>query len=434
MDWDLINRAGVSARPQRQYRQFPPIKFLGFPHGLNTSIPASQIGPTECSELVNFRVVKGGQVQTRNPISAHTSSSFTGTGAAKDGTYCPISGTMRELFVDSNDVLYYNNSGVPTSIGTLEGATFLLPYNGVCLLLDGSYVKYLDNLITIKIAYDNGEDGSSAYQYNNRYGSEDSVIALGNGTITLVAAKFSSQAWDAGYTIPPTTITVSLTRIGDGYTGTDDQNIVVNIRKQSDSSSIASKVLVQAPIATNLAAVVTEYEVTFSSSDITEEMGPSTDYYITVDYDNGDASHHVDVNCTDVASGGAASSFYSAAWHNDATKDPIMSLRPGRPPKAAFGAIHGQRPFVAGDPDNPGLCWFGNITFLDWSTSDGGGYVGSVDDNANNYPIGSIISFYNELYVFGKKDQPFICKLTGSVTCGIPEILGYSQDFSSYYQ
>jgi hypothetical protein len=314
--------------------------------------------------------------------------------------------------VDENYVLYYNNSGTPTSIGTLEGDTHLLPFKGVCLLLDTSYIKYLDNLTTIKIAYDDGT-GSSAYQYNNKDGDKDSIITLGNGTNSRVAVKFTSQAWDSGYTIPPTTITANLTRFGDGYTGTDNVDIMVRLRAVSDSSVLAEKILVSSPIETNLAATATEYEVTFSSTDITTEMSPSTAYYLSVEYDNGDGSHNVSVNVSDVSSAGVAF-YYDGSWKADTTANPVMSLRPGRPPKASYGDIHIQRPFVAGDPDNPGYCWFGNLTYLDWSTTDGGGYVGSVDDNANNYPIGAVISQYNELYVFGKESQPFICKLTGS--------------------
>lgn len=412
MRWDLIAKSGVGKKPDRQYQQFPNVIFPGFPHGLNIALPTTQIEKSECNELVNFQIVKGGQVQTRHPITAHTSAVFTSNAAVVAAAYGPIAGTDRELFVDENGVLYYNNAGTPTSIGTLEGAATLLPFAGVCLLLDGSYVKYLDNLTTIKIAYDDGT-GTSGYQYNNKSGSADTTLLLGNGTNTRVAAKFTSQAWDAGYTIPPTTLTANLTRIGNGYTGTDNVDIVAKVRKASDDSVMATKTLVSAPIATNLAATATEYEITFSSTDITTELSPSTDYYISLEYNNGDGSNHVAVNCTSVASGGVGY-HYAGSWTADTTEDPIISLRPGRPPKASFGVVHNQRPFLAGDPDNPGLVHFGNLTYLDWCTSNGGGYVGSVDANANNYPIGAIVSQFEELYVFGKESQPFICKLTGS--------------------
>ena len=67
------------------------------------------------------------------------------------------------------------------------------------------------------------------------------------------------------------------------------------------------------------------------------------------------------------------------------------------------------------DPDNPGWSWYGNQTYLDFSTANGGGYVGAIDDDVNNFPIGGMESHLNELWVYGTQGQPYLGKLSGTV-------------------
>lgn len=389
------------------------VAFNGFPHGLNTNIPSAQIAQTECAALINFKINPGGQLETRSPVVVYTSVATTGNAAVKTFIEVPIGGTLYELLVDDNDKLYYNNAGTPTLIGTLEGDTQIIGYNGVAILMDGAYLKYLDNVSSIKLVYDDGT-GTSGYQYNNRTGDDDSDLDLGNGTNTRIASKFTSQTWETGYTIPPTTVTAKLKREGNGYTGTDNVDINIVIRKASDSSVMATKTFVAAPIATNISATATEYSATFESGDITNELALNTAYYISLEYANGDATNYVGVRCTDVTSGGVGYYYAGAAWNADTTANPIISLRPGMPPKASFGAVANSRLFLGGDPDNPGYVWFSNLTHLDWSTTDGGGYIGAVDENKNNYEIGAIVNLYGDLFVFGTEEQPYLCQLTGT--------------------
>jgi len=186
--------------------------FNKWPYGLNTSVPSFQILSKELAECLNFKINKGGQQETREPIIVYSNSAATGGGAVKTFAVCPIGATTYKLLVDANYKLdYLDGSLDPANIGTLEGDTVILAFNGVAILLDGSYIKYCDDVASIKIAYDDGT-GTRGYQFNNLTGDEDSTIALGNGTNVRIATKFTSQAWDAGYTIPPTTVTAKLTK------------------------------------------------------------------------------------------------------------------------------------------------------------------------------------------------------------------------------
>ena len=477
-----VSRWPAVSRQPRQRRPENIVSFNGFSHGLNSQVPAFQILQTEMSECVNFKLNKGGQLESRRPIVAYTTAATTSNASIKFFTKVPIGPSDRELLVDSNYVLYYlNSSKEPVSITTLEGDASIVAYNGVGLLLDGSYIKHYEDcnitgatkanpcVVTcvahpfvngqqvkitgvagmtqlngntytvagettdtfqllstnssayttytsggvassVAIAYDDGT-GTSGYQFDNRAGSNDTSLALGNGTNTRIGYKFTSQTLDTGYVIPPTKISVKLSRYGNGYTGTDDTAITVRVRAVSGDAILISKTLVAT--AAGVSATAVEYSAVITSDDITTHMGSATAYYATVEFDNGDASNYIRVHCTTVASGGVGY-YYDGSYNADTVKDPIMSLKPGRPPKGGFATVHEKRVFVAGDPDNPGYVWFGNLTYSDWSTPNGGGYIGAVDDNRNNYGIGSIAGLYNQLYVIGKETQPYLCILSGS--------------------
>lgn len=390
---------------QRPARPETAIDFDGFPFGLNSAIQPHQILPKECAELVNFKINRGGQLQTRQGLSAHTT---TAVGAITAHGYANIGGTNRELIVDADKKLYYNDSGVPTQIGgttTLSSSdAFIFAYKGVALICDGSYLKYCDGVgaTNLKMAYDDGS-GTRGYQVTNLTGHDDTSLALGNGTITRVAYKFTSQSWDAGYTIPPTTIEAYLTK-----TGSPTGDISAKIRAVSGDAILATGTI---SAAADLTGTAEKYEAVMT---VTTELSPSTQYYLTLEYSGGDVGNYVNVRCTSVASAGGLAYTYAGSYTADTAKTPLMGCSPGRPPKCSFGDVHGQRPWLSGDPDNPGYVWYGGLTYLDFSSANLAGFIGAVDADANNYAVGAIKSFYGDLYVFGSESQPYLAKLTGT--------------------
>ncbi len=383
------------------------LSFMGWPLGLHTSIRPTGLTQQELMECVNFMVFdQAGVLKTRPAITKYSAVATTGNSAVKEIKKVFIGSTAYELLVDAAYGLYYLDSDPkPVSIGTLEGPCQIVPYNGVAVLLDGSFIKYLDGVSSIKIAYDDGT-GSAGYQFNNLAGDDDSTLALGNGTNVRIAWKFTSQAWTAGYTIPPTTFTVELSANGTASATA----ITAKLRLVSDDSVLATKTLMAD--ASDLTDVSEQVSVTFTASDITTQMSPGVAYYMSIEHTGGDGANYVKVHCSDVTSGGAAF-IYVAAWAADTGANPIMGLRPGMPPKANFGAVWKSRMFT-NDPDNPGWVRFCNLTHLDWSTSGGGGYVSAVDANKNSYPVGGITHLFNDLLVFGKQDHPYLSMLQGT--------------------
>lgn len=406
-----MNFQKIAAAPRQQAPR-GVVQFQGFPHGLNTSVPSFQIQQTECAALINFKINRGGQLETRKPIVAYTSTATIGNAAVKTFAQIPIGGTNYELIVDENHKLYYLNAGTPTLIGTLDGDAQLLAYNGVAIILDGGYIKFLDSVSEIHIAYDAGAGGTTCiFCFLNE--SDDSTIALGDGTNSRIAQKFTTEDFGAGYTIPSIGSTFKLSKTGAGYSGTDNVDIMYRVRKVSDDSVVAEKVFIEAPIEDHVADTITEYSVSLAPEDSTEELAPATAYYACLEYANGNISHYVNVHATNVTSGGM-SYYYTGSWVNSSTQNFLCKGGASPPPKGSFGTVSNARLFVAGDPDNPGYVWYSNLTHLDWSTPDGGGWVGAVDENKNNYDIGALVNLYGDLFVFGKEDQPYLCKLTGS--------------------
>lgn len=384
-------------------------EFVGAKYGLNTNDPAFALLPGEASELLNFKVLKGGALETMPPVVAYSNSAITGSVVAFEKL--PISGTARDVLVGLNggaySVYYLDGNLDPQSIsGALSGAPQLKSFSGNAVIMDGSYLKYLDGLTSVKMAYDDGT-GTSGYQTYNLDDTSDASLALGNGTITRVAQRFTSQAWDDNYTIPPTRFTVILTRNGTGGSG----SITMRLRAVSDDSILASKTFLSD--VTTLTTTETQYYAEFTSSDITTEMSHSTAYYISLEYSGGDASNYVVIHCNNCGTGGFAYT-YTGSYAADTAKNLLAGLRPGRPPKALFGVVANGRLWLC-DPDERGRAKFSYAnSIFDWSTSGYAGYVGAIDDNANNYEIGAIAELYGDLYFYGTEDQPFLCKLSGT--------------------
>lgn len=392
------------ARVKQPTYQRDYIPFSGFTLGLHTDVRPTQLKMSELAECINFdNLNPAGLHKSRGAINKYSTVATTSNSAVKAFKKVYIGSTAYELLVDAAYKIYYLDGDLePVAIGTLEGDTQIVAYNGVAILLDGSFIKYLDGVSAIKIAYDDGT-GPSGYQFNNRAGSNDVTLELGNGTNTRIAYKFTSQAWDAGYTIPATTVSVKISAVGSP-TGA----ITANLRKVSDNSVIATGTLV-ADVASELTDVAAFESVKLT---VSTQMSPSIAYYMSIEHSGGDGSNHVLVHCTTV-SGGTFAYPYDGSWTLDNAKKPLMGLRPGMPPKAAFGEVWRRRLHVAGDPDNPAYDWMCNLTHLDWSTPDGGGYVPAVDEDANSFPIGGISIIFNDLLVYGKQNHPYICRMIG---------------------
>ncbi len=340
--------------------------------------------PTELSECSDMRLLKGGGLVTRPAVVKKT------TTAISSGVH-HIEQSSVGVIVSGEDFNVYKLNPNPVLIDAVKGKPYLINYNGVCVICDGDFLKYTDGT-TIKMAYDDGE----GTQFDNIAGDTDSILSL-NGTNLRVAAKFTTEVWDASYTIPPTRAEFKLKKTGSP-TGT----LTINIRKVLDDSIIATSSIE----IVNILTAGGTYDCVFS---VTTEMETATDYYFSFEHVGG-GSNHVDIQCTDEV---GSAYVYTGSWVSDATKQPIIKIWPGIAPKAEFGCVWNSN-LVIKNPDEPGRVYISNLTHLDWSSTGLAGWIGSVDENRESYKVGAIKTLYSELYVFGSEDQPYISKLTGT--------------------
>lgn len=407
-----------------------------WPLGLNTILPPASILPEELSIAVNVKMLPLGNIETREGLTRYTTSvlpqaascmayfpfevelgnvrEWTDTAdrewantADREWAEIPAVSGKDELIVTQpdNKLYYLSDAKAPVEITTLEGNATIIPLGDKAVICDGSFLKYWDKATdTVKILYDNGS-GVNGYQHDNTGLTEDTQIKLYNGNNTKAGVKFEAQYWDSEYTIPILMVEAYARRVG------------------SPTGNVGCELY------TNAGVLVSTSTTTFSSATISDtpeklefvfdsgSLSPQTLYWAVMTYSGGDVSNYVQLECNTVASGGDGKYYDNVpSWQDDALKLTLMAIKPGRPPRGQFGIVDDNRVYVAGDPYNKGIMWYSNVGtngVFDWSTSDGGGYVGAIDANMANFPIGAIISLYGNIYVFGQESQPYLCKLTG---------------------
>jgi len=380
------------AQPKRKKPE-GAIQLQGFPLGENTSVPPSQLTQKELASCIDCKIKQGGRLESREAIVKYTSA---GIGSIVDMESVSLDGTNYELVSDGDNKIYYlNNTGgstvTPVQIGTAAtaGTSYFISYNDVALICDGSYLKYCDDTTEIKMAYDAGTGGT---MFDNYSGDFDGAVTI---TTAGAGCTFTTPNWDAGYTIPSTEVFFHGIQSTSGTASIDS----VDIWDVSGSAAVATTGFT-ADIPT-----ASEDFLDVGYTSVIAELEPNKEYYALIKGENFDLSY------TDVPSGGK---MITAGGTPDTTKNPIMRVHPGLPPKAVFGDVSGNRPWIK-NPDEPGRAYFGNLTHLDWSTPNGGGYVGVVDENANSFEIGGIADLFGTPYFYGTEAHPYICKLTGSI-------------------
>ena len=367
------------------------MEFAKFPLGENTSVPAFQLLAQELASCIDFKFNPGGQLETRQPFGQY---SDTELGPIYDIKACTLNdtagtGTTDYLLCSDDTKVYYlenltSGSGVtPVEIGAVEDSAQITPYNGVAVVSDGSYLKYCDDVTGVKMAYDGGTGGTV---YDNYSGDLDGYV---NITSSGVGCTFTTIAWDSGYTIPPTEVYFHGVGVTSGAA-----TIAVEF-STTDGTEVAS-VNFSGTVSTSTPAY---YSVEYTPTDITAEFEPGTIYRCKLKGSNFKLSY------TTVSSGGALI--------GDATKDPVMRIHPGVPPKSEWSVVSGTRLWVY-DPDRPGGLWYGNLTHLDFSTANGGGWLGVIDDSRNSFKVGAASDLYGTLYVYGTEQQPYLCQLEGT--------------------
>lgn len=409
----LAMQAATQHPAPRQQRK--PIVFWANPKGIFTNVDARLLTRDDLKEATNFRLVpkmvedKVSLVLASRPGLKRVTATTTNSKAIKHAAYCPISGTYKFLLIDSDHKLYECTGSEPALVAgsskkTLQGEATILPFDDQALILDGSYLKIWDGT-SVELAYDNGTGARARLIHTSCETLADTPSQnLYSGSYTRAGAQITTPSWTSGYTIPLTRAKFWLSRTGDP-TG----NVTAAIYNSDGSNLLATATTTLS--ATKLTTNAKLFEFTWSLS-ATQDMAPSTSYIIAILYSGGSATDYVTVHGYTEASGGDCYR-YDGSWANVGTAGIAIDVYPSLPPKAKFGAVYAGRPYIAGDPDYPGRLWYGNLSALDWSTENGGGYVSAVDTSSSGFKIGAVLSQFGDLVVFGTDEQPFACLLSG---------------------
>lgn len=388
--------------------------------GENSSIIPSLLTTNELVLARNLKLDSFGNLVSRGGLEKVTISGTEEASAIKFMAYIPVGSNHYLFVVDANHKIYKctgtePNLNLGNSISTLAGEATLTAFNNACIIMDGSYLKQTQGT-TVDLCYDDGE-GIGGFNYSNMCYPSDVATKLYSGSTTRCGSKFTTPDWGNG-TIPITRLDIYVSKTGT----------ITGIVEAQLYNSTGDTLLVTSSTAFNNSQLTSNpMKLRFNFFNDSYKMSSNTSYIIGVTYSGGDSSNYINIYSHTVVSGSGDNYYYDNSWHADTTKNTSLGIKPGIPPKAKFGDVNSTRLFLGGDPDHVGYLWYSNInTPYDWSTGaivdpitnsytqEGAGYVSSVDDNANSYPIGAIIPFFGELYIFGTEAQPYLSKLTGT--------------------
>lgn len=394
--------------------------------GINRQKSDKQLLAGELYSALNFFYNDFGYLETRPGLAKVTTSAITGPnadivqivrapvskpslygtatyGSSAYGYAASVNFTL--LVTKDHRIYYLNSAGVPTAIGahyTADGDCYIVAFDEMAVIMDGDYLKYWDGN-DLKLAYDDGS-GTAGFMFDYTALDQDSTRDLYSGTNTKCAAIYTTPAFNAnGLTIPLTQINAMLSKSGSP-TGSVYAKLYATAAGAPTGAALATSDAIDV---STLAATAAEIEFTFSGSYY--QMASGTAYAVSIEYAGGDSSNYLQVH----KSNDSNIEYYDNGSWTVGTHQPLFAMKPGLPPRADFGLVAGNRLFLK-DPTNPGRLKYSNAdTLFDWSTPNGGGYIGVIDDNSNTFQLGGMATFYGDIFLIGNTSDPYICKLLG---------------------
>ena len=389
------------ARIQRMKPSEPPpsIDFSGFIHGLNTVEEGSALKKTELASCLNYYLSKTGSLVPRPGLKKFSTSAVDGT--PYYSVPFKISGALYDIVSTSAFKIYKISSlGVVTLIGAVEGLATMFVFKDTCAVCDGSYIKYIDSAGTLVMSYDAGSE-SGLYDKLDAVTTHSIKIHSGQERAGL---KFTFPTYTGGFKVPIVQVKASVKK-----TGSPTGSLVAKL--YSDTTVFATSTE-SIDVSTLLSTAQTVYfNFAVDNTVQTGWMASNTSYRVVLIYTSGDTSNCVELLQIDDSTNVGTN--YTNAWV-DSLKAPLMFVSPSLPPKAKFGRVALNRPFFGGGTGIEGLVYYGNYSIKDFSTPNGGGYIGIIDDNESTYPAAGFGTVYGELYVFGTEAGLYLSKITGA--------------------
>lgn len=409
----------------RKRSQPQEIVYHGLPYGINKASTPRQLELGEMVECLNFKYNDDGKLVTRPGLTLQTTTTTDGAvthfsaatlsvgaslfdSAIFDST--TFSGTDQAfssviMVTDDDNKVYYLDGTSLETIGTLADALTTpktVSFGGYVIIFDGSYLKYWDGA-TLALCYDDGES-VSARMYDALDNTDNSSRSLYSGATTMAGSQFTTPSWTTGLKVPCTSVIFMLSKAGSP-TGTATCKLYNSTHETLLATSSAVDV-------TTLGTSAGEVQFDFTSQ---YGLSGATTYIVVVEYTGGDSGNYVKVHYDSAHSLGGEWYYASATWNGPGeTNCPLMAVKPGLPPRSSFGTVWNDRLLIA-DYETPGLVRYSNVNApFDWSSEDGGGYIGIIDSSGTSFPIGGMATIFGDLLVIGKYDTPYIVKISGT--------------------
>jgi len=390
-------RAFTSVVQQRLQQRSKYLSLKGFPKGLNTYNPRSLLDPQELSECINFYIGVSGSLVPREGLHKFTQTTF----ASNPYDLVPFVINNKEITLIStvNGELYQvDNLGVVTLLFSSLGKAQLKPFNDLCLICDGSYIKVLDQDGNLSLAYDSGDLNNLLTTYDEPVESTGQKMFSGQ---SLAGVEFTYPAFTSNLKVPFTWAEFTLKKVG-----TPTGDIKVKLYKGTVLLSTSSTIYkAEDLLITNLKYL---FNFNIDSSDQSTWLESGVSYKCVIEFTGGDSSNYVEMALVTVSTDGV---YYDSSWHTG-QKSPLINIAPNLPPKSDFCEIKSRRPFF-NDVTNGSKLWFGNLSPYDFSTENGGGFIDVTDTSRNDFIISGLRVFFNALYIFGSQRNPVCYKLIG---------------------
>lgn len=307
----------------------------------------------------------------------------TGTSIMDIGKFVDSSGSEHTL-VASDSKLWEFTTGPAslTSLGDLESTRGrMVQFGNNLAVFDGGYLKYFTGT-TLLMAHD-----TEGTLLDNTSDDQDGSVSLYDGGVERFGQNFQTPDWGSyGYTVPLQMISFVVAAIGSptGNAYARAYNAAGTIIASSAAVDISA-----------WGASPQTADFAFSAGSL--DMATQTSYRFVLDVGGTGTSvgNYIKGYYSNTLSLGGSLTTYGGTWGTDATKNALMSVGPGLPPKSSFGWPHVDRLIIEDKEDTNRAHYSGTNTLNQWSGT-GAGWLDYMTEGAD---ITAIRPFYKSIAI-----------------------------------
>lgn len=372
------------------------------------------IGSGRCQSAVNLMLIKSrdGRGNWRKQWRTRPGTVRVSTRPLPDGLPVKAARLLKGVWYLATEQHLYrlDGEGSPVLVGAVAQAPRLCGYAGRLMVMDGSYLKTVEPEADYAYGVSWDDDG---FLWGD-WGIDDAAGSWALHAEGVTRAGFLATAPHWG----PGSIPLSLIRAVLYIEGSPTGAVSLQVWADDGITLLGSGSLQ----AEDLASEGMVHDVALEPEDGQSlELTPGESRYVSVEYSGGDGANAVHLQWASTPGAGSAMTWDGTLWHADANKDPLLSVGPGLPPRAAWGAVKGERLEVGGGAwpvpeDAAKLHYCGLNNPYRWGArlynGADAGWIGV--ERGLGGAINGLVKYFDDLYV-SKTGPASIHRLTGNV-------------------